>query len=233
MSGRRLTTAQALVAFLAAQQVERDGATAPLFAGVLGIFGHGNVAGIGQALQQDGRLRYVLPRNEQAMVHTAVAYAKQRHRLQTWACTSSIGPGATNMVTGAALATINRLPVLLLPGDVFASRRPNPVLQQLELPGRPEALGQRHACAPVSRFFDRVNRPEQLPSSLLEAMRVLTDQAETGAVTIALPQDVQAEASDFPEELFRAARLAHRPAGRRRGATGRAPWRCCGRRDAR
>ena len=139
MSARRLTTAQALVAFLAAQHVERDGVTAPLFAGVLGIFGHGNVAGIGQALQQDGRLRYVLPRNEQAMVHTAVAYAKQRHRLQTWACTSSIGPGATNMVTGAALATINRLPVLLLPGDVFASRRPNPVLQQLELPGRPDA----------------------------------------------------------------------------------------------
>jgi len=201
VSRRRLTTAQALVAFLAAQQVERDGATAPLFAGVLGIFGHGNVAGIGQALQQDGRLRYVLPRNEQAMVHTAVAYAKQRHRLQTWACTSSIGPGATNMVTGAALATINRLPVLLLPGDVFASRRPNPVLQQLELPGRPEA-SVNDTLAPVSRFFDRVNRPDQLPSSLLEAMRVLTDQAETGAVTIALPQDVQAEAADFPDQLF-------------------------------
>ena len=201
VSGRRLTTGQALVAFLAAQQVERDGATAPLFAGVLGIFGHGNVAGIGQALQQDGRLRYVLPRNEQAMVHTAVAYAKQRHRLQTWACTSSIGPGATNMVTGAALATINRLPVLLLPGDVFASRRPNPVLQQLELPGRPEA-SVNDTLAPVSRFFDRVNRPDQLPSSLLEAMRVLTDQAETGAVTIALPQDVQAEAADFPDQLF-------------------------------
>jgi 3D-(3,5/4)-trihydroxycyclohexane-1,2-dione acylhydrolase (decyclizing) len=201
VSARRLTTAQALVAFLVAQQVERDGVTAPLFAGVLGIFGHGNVAGIGQALQQDGRLRYVLPRNEQAMVHTAVAYAKQRHRLQTWACTSSIGPGATNMVTGAALATINRLPVLLLPGDVFASRRPNPVLQQLELPGRPEA-SVNDTLAPVSRFFDRVNRPDQLPSSLLEAMRVLTDQAETGAVTIALPQDVQAEAAGFPDELF-------------------------------
>ena len=128
---------------------------------MLGIFGHGNVAGIGQALQQDGRLRYVLPRNEQAMVHTAVAYAKQRHRLQAWACTSSIGPGATNMVTGAALATINRLPVLLLPGDVFASRRPNPVLQQLELPGRPEA-SVNDTLAPVSRFFDRVNRPDQL-----------------------------------------------------------------------
>ena len=201
MSTRRLTTAQALVAFLAAQHVERDGATAPLFAGVLGIFGHGNVAGIGQALQQVGRLRYVLPRNEQAMVHTAVAYAKQRHRLQTWACTSSIGPGATNMVTGAALATINRLPVLLLPGDVFASRGPNPVLQQLEMPGRPEA-SVNDTLAPVSRFFDRVNRPDQLPSSLLEAMRVLTDQAETGAATIALPQDVQVEAADFPDQLF-------------------------------
>src|SRR6478672_5479103 len=135
------------------------------------------------------------------MVHTAVAYAKQRHRLQTWACTSSIGPGATNMVTGAALATINRLPVLLLPGDVFASRRPNPVLQQLELPGRPEA-SVSDTLAPVSRFFDRVNRPDQLPASLMEAMRVLTDQAETGAVTIALPQDVQAEAIDYPAELF-------------------------------
>ena len=146
MSVRRLTTAQALVAFLAAQQVERDGATAPLFAGVLGIFGHGNVAGIGQALQQDGRLRYVLPRNEQAMVHTAVAYAKQRHRLQTWACTSSIGPGATNMVTGAALATINRLPVLLLPGDVFASRRRQPGAAAAGAARPPRGLGQRHAA---------------------------------------------------------------------------------------
>ena len=173
VSTRRMTAAQALVAFLAAQRVERDGVEAPLFAGVLGIFGHGNVAGIGQALQQDGRLRFVLPRNEQAMVHTAVAYAKQRHRLQTWACTSSIGPGATNMVTGAALATINRLPVLLLPGDVFASRRPNPVLQQLEVPGRPDA-SVNDALAAVPRFFDRVNRPDQLGPSLLEAMRVLT-----------------------------------------------------------
>jgi 3D-(3,5/4)-trihydroxycyclohexane-1,2-dione acylhydrolase (decyclizing) len=197
-----MTTAQALIGFLAEQQVERDGVRAPLFAGVLGIFGHGNVAGIGQALQQDGRLRYVLPRNEQAMVHTAAAYAKQRNRLATWACTSSIGPGATNMVSGAALATINRLPVLLLPGDVFASRRVDPALQQLELPGRPDA-SVNDALAPVSRFFDRVNRPDQLPASLLEAMRVLTDQAETGAVTVALPQDVQAEAWDYPDELFR------------------------------
>ena len=142
-----MTTAQALIAFLAAQQVERDGSTAPLFAGVLGIFGHGNVAGVGQALQQHGGLRYVLPRNEQAMVHTAVAYARHRNRLQTWACTSSIGPGATNMVTGAALATINRLPVLLLPGDVFASRRVNPALQQLEIPRRARRVGQRRVAA--------------------------------------------------------------------------------------
>jgi 3D-(3,5/4)-trihydroxycyclohexane-1,2-dione acylhydrolase (decyclizing) len=196
-----MTTAQALVAFLAEQQVERDGARAPLLAGVLGIFGHGNVAGVGQALQQHGGLRYVLPRNEQAMVHTAVAYARHRNRLQTWACTSSIGPGATNMVTGAALATINRLPVLLLPGDVFASRRVNPALQQLELPGAPDA-SVNDAFRPVSRFFDRINRPDQLGPSLLEAVRVLTDQAETGAVTLALPQDVQAEAHDYPQELF-------------------------------
>ena len=201
MTARRLTTAQALIEFLSLQRVERDGAAGPLFAGVLGIFGHGNVAGVGQALQQHGGLRYVLPRNEQAMVHTAVAYAKHRNRLQTWACTSSIGPGATNMVTGAALATINRLPVLLLPGDAFATRRVDPALQQLELPGHPDA-SVNDALRPVSRFFDRIHRPEQLPASLVEAMRVLTDPAETGAVTIALPQDVQAEAHDFPEELF-------------------------------
>ena len=146
----RMTTAQALVAFLAEQQVERDGERAPLLAGVLGIFGHGNVAGVGQALQQHGGLRFILPRNEQAMVHTAVAYARHRNRLQTWACTSSVGPGATNMVTGAALATINRLPVLLLPGDVFASRRVNPALQQLELPGAPDA-SVNDAFRPVSR----------------------------------------------------------------------------------
>jgi 3D-(3,5/4)-trihydroxycyclohexane-1,2-dione acylhydrolase (decyclizing) len=204
-----MTMAQALVAFLHEQAVERDGRTGPLFAGVLGIFGHGNVAGVGQALQQHGGLRYVLPRNEQAMVHTAVAYARHRNRLQTWACTSSIGPGATNMVTGAALATINRLPVLLLPGDVFASRRVNPALQQLEIPGAPDA-SVNDALRPVSRFFDRINRPDQLQASLLEAMRVLTDPAETGAVTLALPQDVQAEAHDYPQDLF-APRVWHIP----------------------
>jgi len=201
MSSMRLTMAQALIRFLASQYVERDGEEHLFFSGVFGIFGHGNVAGVGQALQQHGGLRFVLPRNEQAMVHTAVAYARHRNRLQTWACTSSIGPGATNMVTGAALATINRLPVLLLPGDVFASRRVNPALQQLELPGAPDA-SVNDAFRPVSRFFDRINRPDQLGPSLLEAVRVLTDQAETGAVTLALPQDVQAEAHDYPQELF-------------------------------
>ena len=209
MTTRRLTTAQALIAFLAAQRVSRDGPPAPLFAGVFGIFGHGNVAGVGQALQEHGGLRFIVPRNEQAMVHSAVAFARQRNRLQTFACTTSIGPGATNMVTGAALATINRLPVLLLPGDVFASRRVNPALQQLELPGAPD-VSVNDALRPVSRFFDRINRPDQLAASLLEATRVLTDQAETGAVTIALPQDVQAEAFAFPEELF-AERVWHIP----------------------
>src|SRR5207244_4201543 len=155
----------------------------------------------GQALQQDGRLRFVLPRNEQAMVHTAVAYAKQRHRLQTWACTSSIGPGATNMVTGAATATVNRLPVLLLPGDVFASRGPDPVLQQLEAPSAGD-MSVNDCFRPVSRYFDRIQRPEQVVPAALQAMRVLVSQAETGAVTLAFPQDVQAEAYDFPEPFL-------------------------------
>jgi 3D-(3,5/4)-trihydroxycyclohexane-1,2-dione acylhydrolase (decyclizing) len=198
---RRVTTAQALVAFLAAQRVERDGVESPFFAGVLGIFGHGNVAGVGQALQEHPELRYVLARNEQAMVHTAAAFAKMRNRLAAFACTSSIGPGATNMVTGAAAATINRLPVLLLPGDVFATRPAEPVLQQLEVPWSAD-VSVNDALRPVSRFWDRVTRPEQLQAALLGAMRVLTDPAETGAVTLALPQDVQAEAWDFPDELF-------------------------------
>jgi 3D-(3,5/4)-trihydroxycyclohexane-1,2-dione acylhydrolase (decyclizing) len=198
----RLTVGQAVVRFLAAQRSVRDGAERPFFAGVLGIFGHGNVAGLGQALlQEQDVLRYVPARNEQAMVHVASGYAKATNRLATWACTSSIGPGATNMVTGAALATVNRLPVLLLPGDVFASRRPGAVLQQLEDPGAPE-MSVNDAFRPVCRFWDRVWRAEQLPVALLGAMRVLTDPAETGAACIALPQDVQAEAWDFPEELF-------------------------------
>ena len=199
---RRLTTARALVDFLAAQYVERDGVTHKFFGGCFGIFGHGNVAGIGQALQEAGdRLRYYQSRNEQAMVHAAAGYARMRNRLSTLACTTSIGPGATNMVTGAAAATINRLPVLLLPGDIFAARAPRPVLQQLERPGEPD-VSVNDCLRPVSRYWDRINRPEQLIWSALEAMRTLTDQADTGAVTLALPQDVQAEAHDFPEELF-------------------------------
>ncbi|CAA9477802.1 MAG: Epi-inositol hydrolase [uncultured Rubrobacteraceae bacterium] len=202
MSEVRLTMAQALVRFLANQHVERDGKEQRFFAGCFGIFGHGNVAGVGQALlEYEGDLTYYQSRNEQAMVHTAAAYARQKNRLQTMACTSSIGPGATNMVTGAALATINRLPVLLLPGDVFASRGPDPVLQQLEAPHDGD-LTVNDALRPVSRYWDRINRPEQIIPSALAAMRVLTNPAETGTVTLALPQDVQAEAYDYPEEFF-------------------------------
>jgi 3D-(3,5/4)-trihydroxycyclohexane-1,2-dione acylhydrolase (decyclizing) len=203
----RLTVAQATVRFLANQYVERDGERSKFFAGCFGIFGHGNVAGVGQALLQaevdetEPTLRYVLGRNEQAMVHTAVAYARQKDRLQAWAVTASIGPGSTNMLTGAALATINRLPVLLLPSDTFATRVSAPVLQQLEAPNDGE-LTVNDAFKPLSRFFDRVWRPEQLPAALLSAMRVLTDPVETGAATISLPQDVQAEAYDWPESLF-------------------------------
>jgi 3D-(3,5/4)-trihydroxycyclohexane-1,2-dione acylhydrolase (decyclizing) len=202
----RLTVAQALVRFLAAQHTERDGVQQRLIAGCFGIFGHGNVAGVGQALLEaevhgEPDMPYWLARNEQGMVHAAAAYARMRNRLSTLACTSSIGPGATNMVTGAALATINRLPVLLLPGDVFATRVADPVLQQLEEPAAPD-VSVNDAFRPVSRFFDRIDRPEQLPASVLQAMRVLTDPVDTGAVTIALPQDVQAEAYDWPEELF-------------------------------
>jgi 3D-(3,5/4)-trihydroxycyclohexane-1,2-dione acylhydrolase (decyclizing) len=197
----RLTTAQALVRFLAAQHIERDGEEHRFFAGCFGIFGHGNVAGIGQALyQHQDLLRYYQPRNEQAMVHTAAAYARMRNRLATFACTSSIGPGATNMLTGAAGATINRVPVLLLPGDVFASRAPDPVLQQLEVPWRGD-VSVNDSFQAVSRYWDRIERPEQLIPAALAAMRVLTSQAETGAVTLALPQDVQAEAWDFPAEF--------------------------------
>jgi 3D-(3,5/4)-trihydroxycyclohexane-1,2-dione acylhydrolase (decyclizing) len=203
----RLTVAQAVVRFLAQQHSERDGVEHRLVAGVFGIFGHGNVAGLGQALLQSAladpaALPYHQSRNEQAMVHAAAAYARTRNRLSTLACTTSIGPGATNLVTGAALATVNRLPVLLLPGDVFATRASGTVLQQLETPHGND-ITVNDALRPVSTYFDRVWRPEQLPSSLLGAMRVLTDPAQTGAVTLALPQDVQAEAFDWPEELFR------------------------------
>jgi 3D-(3,5/4)-trihydroxycyclohexane-1,2-dione acylhydrolase (decyclizing) len=202
MSTVRLTTAQALVRFLTEQHVERDGKEQRFFAGCFGIFGHGNVAGVGQALLEYANdVTYYQARNEQAMVHTATAYARQKNRLQTFACTSSIGPGATNMVTGAALATINRLPVLLLPGDVFASRGPDPVLQQLEAQHDGD-ISVNDAFRPVSKYWDRINRPEQIMPAALAAMRVLTNPAETGAVTLALPQDVQAEACEYPEEFF-------------------------------
>lgn len=197
----RLTMAQAVVRFLMAQVVERDGVEQPFFAGCFGIFGHGNVSGMGQALQQYPQLRYYQTRNEQAMVHTAAAFAKHRNRLQTLVCTASIGPGATNMITGAATATINRLPVLLLPGDIFARRNVAPVLQQLEWE-HSQDISVNDAFRPVSRYWDRINRPDQIITALPEAMRVLTSPAETGAVTLALPQDVQTEAYDYPRELF-------------------------------
>lgn len=199
---RRLTMAQALVAFLQQQYVESDGLEQPFFAGCFGIFGHGNVSGMGQALQQNPQFRYYQSRNEQAMVHTATAYAKTRNRLQTLVCTTSIGPGATNMITGAATATINRLPVLLLPGDIFARRNVAPVLQQLES-AQSQDISVNDCFKPVSRYWDRINRPDQLLTALPEAMRVLTNPADTGAVTLALPQDVQTEAYDYPEEFFR------------------------------
>ncbi len=199
---KRLTVAQALVRFLSAQEVERDGTRSRFFAGCFGIFGHGNVAGIGQALHQYRELLPFHPaRNEQGMVHIAAGYARQRNRLGTFACTTSVGPGATNMVTGAALATINRLPVLLLPGDTFATRTPHPVLQQLEVP-HDATVSANDCLRPVSRFYERVERPEQLIPAALEAMRVLTDPAETGAVTLAMPEDVQVEAFDVPNEFL-------------------------------
>ncbi|MDQ3410981.1 MAG: thiamine pyrophosphate-binding protein, partial [Chloroflexota bacterium] len=208
MTTVRLTMAQAVVRFLSHQYVERDGIEQPFFAGMWGIFGHGNVAGIGQALaERPDQLSYYRPQNEQGMVHATIAYAKMRNRLQTFACTSSIGPGATNMITGAATATVNRLPVLLLPGDIFASHRPDPVLQQLEHPLSLD-ISVNDAFRPVSKFWDRINRPEQILASLPEAMRILTDQAETGAATIALPQDVQTEAYDYPAS-FLAKRVHH------------------------
>jgi 3D-(3,5/4)-trihydroxycyclohexane-1,2-dione acylhydrolase (decyclizing) len=194
----RLTVAQALVRFLAVQEIERDGERQRFFAGCFGIFGHGNLAGLGQALHQhQDLLPFHQGRNEQAMVHIAAGYARQRNRLGAYAVTTSVGPGATNMVTGAALATVNRLPVLLLPGDTFANRAPHPVLQQLEAP-HDATLSVNDCFKPVSRFFDRIDRPEQLVSAALEAMRVLTDPADTGAVTLALPEDVQTEAVDVP-----------------------------------
>ncbi len=202
MGTRRATMAQALLGFLKNQYVERDGQEHRFFAGVLGIFGHGNVAGVGQALQENLDLPYIPVRNEQAAVHLAAAFAKTNNRLRAFACTSSIGPGATNMITGAALATINRLPVLLLPGDIFARRNVAPVLQQLESPYTQE-IGVNDCFKTVSKYWDRIYRPEQLITALPEVMRVLTSPSDCGTVTLALPQDVQTEAYDYPEELFR------------------------------
>ena len=197
----RATTAQATIKFLKNQYVERDGVEHPFFAGCFGIFGHGNVAGIGQALQQNEDFPYYLSRNEQAMVHTAVAFSKMSNRLRVFACTSSIGPGATNMVTGAATATVNRIPVLLLPGDIFVRRNVAPVLQQLESP-QTQDTSVNDCFKPVSRYWDRISRPEQLLTALPEAMRVMTSPAETGAVTLSMPQDVQAEALEYPSAFF-------------------------------
>jgi 3D-(3,5/4)-trihydroxycyclohexane-1,2-dione acylhydrolase (decyclizing) len=197
----RKTMAQAVVEFLRRQYVERDGRQHQFFGGMLGIFGHGNVAGLGQALKQTPEFRYTLVRNEQAAVHMATGYAKASNRMKALVCTSSIGPGATNMITGAALATINRLPVLLLPGDIFAGRQVAPVLQQLESPWSQD-ISVNDCFKPVSRYWDRIMRPEQLITALVEVMRVLTSPSDCGAVTLALPQDVQAESYEYPAELF-------------------------------
>ncbi|MBX3011409.1 MAG: 3D-(3,5/4)-trihydroxycyclohexane-1,2-dione acylhydrolase (decyclizing) [Caldilineaceae bacterium] len=220
----RLTTAQAVIRFLQNQYSERDGIEHQFFAGCFGIFGHGNVAGMGQALHQYRDFRYYQTRNEQSMVHTAAAFAKQANRLRTLVCTTSIGPGATNMITGAAAATVNRVPVLLLPGDIFARRNVAPVLQQLESE-HSQDISVNDCFRPVSRYWDRINRPDQLITALPEAMRVLTSPTETGAVTLALPQDVQAEAHDYPVALFQK-RVWHIPRNRadRRALEQAATW---------
>ncbi|WP_270169048.1 3D-(3,5/4)-trihydroxycyclohexane-1,2-dione acylhydrolase (decyclizing) [Paenibacillus sp. SYP-B4298] len=199
----RLTMAQALVRFLDNQYIELDGVESKFVRGVMGIFGHGNVTGIGEALENDrGQLTFIQGKNEQGMAHAAMAFAKQRSRLEIYACTSSIGPGALNMVTAAGTATVNRIPVLFLPGDIFACRQPDPVLQQIENPAD-YTVSANDAFKPVSRYWDRITRPEQLMSAALQAMRVLTDPADTGAVTLSLPQDVQCEAYDYPQSFFR------------------------------
>jgi 3D-(3,5/4)-trihydroxycyclohexane-1,2-dione acylhydrolase (decyclizing) len=198
----RLTMAQAVVKYLQVQYSERDGQTRRLIPAIFGIFGHGNVAGLGQAIQEYGTdLLFMQPHNEQSMVHTASGFAKANRRLATLACAASIGPGSTNMITGAATATVNRLPVLLLPADYYVTRYQGPVLQQLEHPVSAD-LSVNDCFRPVSRFFDRISRPEQLLTALSEAMRILTDPADTGAVTLSLPQDVQAHAYDYPVNLF-------------------------------
>jgi len=210
----RLTAAQAIVRFLAVQWSERDGERRRAVPGIFGIFGHGNVCGLGPALEEDeGRsLSFHQPKNEQSMVHSAVGYARANDLLSTLACSASIGPGSTNLLTGAATATVNRVPVLLFPSDTFVNRRQGPVMQALEHPLEAD-LTVNDAFRPLSAYFDRITRPEQLVTSLPEAMRVLLDPAETGAVTLSLHQDVQAEAYDFPPDLFepRTWRVARRP----------------------
>ncbi|MGA3683614.1 3D-(3,5/4)-trihydroxycyclohexane-1,2-dione acylhydrolase (decyclizing) [Pseudomonas graminis] len=213
MTTTRLTMAQALVKFLDNQYVEVDGVQSKFVAGVFTIFGHGNVLGLGQALEQDrGDLIVHQGRNEQGMCHAAMGFAKQHLRRKIYACTSSVGPGAANMITAAATASANRIPLLLLPGDVYASRQPDPVLQQIEQ-FHDLSISTNDAFKAVSKYWDRINRPEQLMSAALNAMRVLTDPAETGAVTLALPQDVQAEAYDYPDSFLqkRVHRIDRRP----------------------
>lgn len=207
-----LTTAQAIIRFLKNQYTERDGQEQQFFAGIWGIFGHGNIAGIGEALQENPDFRYYLVHNEQSSVHVAAAFAKMSNRLRTFVCTSSIGPGATNMVTGAAMATINHLPVLLLPGDIFARRNVAPVLQQLEV-GWSQDFSANDCFKPVSRYWDRINRPDQIITALPEAMRVLTSPVDAGTVTLALPQDVQVETHDYPAAFFEK-RVWHTPRAR-------------------
>ncbi|MEW6672737.1 MAG: 3D-(3,5/4)-trihydroxycyclohexane-1,2-dione acylhydrolase (decyclizing) [Thermodesulfobacteriota bacterium] len=198
----RLTMAQALLKFLDNQFVEMDGTENKFVRGVMGIFGHGNVTGLGEALEfMETGLTYICGHNEQGLVHAATAFAKQKNRLAIFACTSSIGPGALNMVNGAATATVNRIPVLLLPGDIFACRQPDPVLQQIEVPGD-YTVTANDCFKPVSRYWDRIDRPEKLMTALINAFRVLTDPRDTGAVTLSLPQDVQAEAFDYPAVFF-------------------------------
>ena len=201
MKTERLTVAQATIKFLKNQFSKRDNIELPFFAGCFGIFGHGNVAGLGEALKNNPDFKYYQIRNEQSMVHAAAAYAKMKNRLQTFACTSSIGPGATNMITAAAGATINRLPVLLLPGDFFSKRTATPLLQQLESSSSND-ISVNDCFKPISKYWDRINRPEQLASALMESMRVLSSPSETGSVTLCMPHDVQTEALDFPSELF-------------------------------
>ncbi|MBN3036709.1 MAG: 3D-(3,5/4)-trihydroxycyclohexane-1,2-dione acylhydrolase (decyclizing) [Bacteroidales bacterium] len=198
---KKSTVAQAIIAYLKNQYVEKDGIEQHFFGGCAGIFGHGNLAGFGQALQEHPEFRYIMVRNEQAAVHMAAGYARMKNRLSTFACTSSIGPGATNMISGAAAATINRLPVLLLPGDIFGQRTVAPVLQQLESP-LSQDFSVNDCFKPVSKYWDRIYRPEQIVTSLPEVMRVLTSPADTGTVTLSVPQDVQTEAFEFPSELF-------------------------------